>query len=307
VGIDFHALKFLQLASCRQPLGRVATIGRQSIHVDSRTIRKELHLPESQEFGSFCEELLTVAFSASSVTSFDHSPYEGATRLHDMNLPLEVGDSYDTVFDGGSVEHVYDVACALDNVSRLCAVGGQILHVLPANNFCGHGFWQLSPELFFSLYAPENGYEGTDVFIADVWDERHWYRVPKPSAGKRVNVVSKSPLHILVRTVRTTDHFSHGHVHQSDYVHLWTAEQSGESWAASLKSNVKLSALAPWARWGINRYRSLLAATLSVGSRNRELSRERIASIVEAAASGPDSVDSLGDSPVKREISERNS
>ena len=40
---------------------------------------------------------------------------------------------------------------------KLTKIGGMIIHALPANNFCGHGFWQFSPELFYELYSPENG------------------------------------------------------------------------------------------------------------------------------------------------------
>jgi hypothetical protein len=37
---------------------------------------------------------------------------------------------------------------ALENVQAISG-GGEIIHVLPANNLCCHGFWQFWPELFF--------------------------------------------------------------------------------------------------------------------------------------------------------------
>jgi len=66
------------------------------------------------------------------------------------------------------MEHVFNASQGLKNVTRLCAPGGQIIHSLPANNFCNHGFWQFSPELFFSLYSDKNGYSETEIFLADV-------------------------------------------------------------------------------------------------------------------------------------------
>ena len=100
----------------------------------------------------------------------DFSNYEGATILHDLNVKLKDGEmsKYDTVLDLGTLEHVYNISNALFNLSKLCKVGGQILHVLPANQMCGHGFWQISPELFFSLYSERNGYGQTRVYTADV-------------------------------------------------------------------------------------------------------------------------------------------
>jgi hypothetical protein len=95
------------------------------------------------------------------------------------------------------------------------------LHVLPANNFCGHGLWQFSPELFFSLYCGTNGYIDTEVFIADLANNSKWYRVSEPAAGKRVNVSSSTPLYVLVRTVLSRTDFSHTEVQQMHYVHEW--------------------------------------------------------------------------------------
>jgi hypothetical protein len=107
------------------------------------------------------------------------------------------------------------------NCSLACKPGGQVLHVLPANNFCGHGFFQFSPELFFSLYSHRNGYHDVEVFMADVTNLNVWYQVIQPSNGERVTVESSSALYVLVRAVRTGREFSHAQVQQSDYVSQW--------------------------------------------------------------------------------------
>jgi hypothetical protein len=100
--------------------------------------------------------------------------------------------------------------------------GGQILHILPANNYCGHGFWQFSPELFFSLYSEENGYKSVEIFIADLTDWKHWYVAAKPKQGRRVEVSSSNPLYILVRAELHSQSFSHRRVFQSDYSYAWS-------------------------------------------------------------------------------------
>lgn len=193
----------------------------------------------------------------------------------DMNCQLKSVRLYNMVFDGGCLEHIYNVPQALHNVSAMCAPGGQILHVLPGNNFCGHGFWQFSPELFFSLYSEKNGYGETQVFIADLLDTEFWYEVKKPQDGVRANVSSATSLYILVRTKRVSDQFAHSKVQQSDYVHLWNGAPSREVQASSAVSGlvrvIKHSPFAPVAkqikgkRWS--------AGLKSVTGRNPDLIR----------------------------------
>ena len=170
--------------------------------------------------------LLRQEFGASTVVSIDYSDYEGANIIHDMNYPIsqETYSKFDTVIDAGSLEHVYNAPQALKNCSLICnKSGGQIVHILPSNNYCGHGFWQFSPELFFSLYSKENGYRNTEIFLADLSDNKYWYKVIKPHSGQRVIVTSKTPVYCLVRTVlskQVTGDFSD--IQQSDYIDLWS-------------------------------------------------------------------------------------
>jgi hypothetical protein len=220
MGIDIHALNFLRYASKKKRLGGVATIGRQILAIPPGRLSKLMRIPEKREFGPFCEEFLTEHLDAKFVDSYDNSDYEGATHLADLNEPIIPEKKYETVIDCGCVEHIYNVPQALTNISLLCANGAQIIHVLPANNFCGHGFWQFSPELFFSLYSRINGYAETEVFLADLRNQREWFEVKQPKNGERAQVISKSPLYIMCRTVKTSD-FSHRNIQQSDYVHMW--------------------------------------------------------------------------------------
>lgn len=213
MGIDAHARNFIAYVSAKKPLGCVATIGRQSL-----MMRKDI-----ARFGPYCERLLTERFKAVLVDSFDYSNYEGATHTMDLNHPFVPCKTYDTVLDCGSLEHIYNVQQALANVSALCDKGGQIIHVLPANNFCGHGFWQFSPELFFSLYSDANGYTETEVFLADLTNRHVWFQVKRPVNGERAQVVCARPLYALCRTVKSFD-CSSKNVQQSDYVHIWSRE-----------------------------------------------------------------------------------
>jgi hypothetical protein len=134
---------------------------------------------------------------------------------------------YDTIIDCGTVEHIFNVSQALRNLSSLCASGGQIVHVLPANNFCGHGFWQFSPELFFSLYSDASGYRETEVFLADLNDARKWFEVKQPKDGRRAEVVSSSPLYVMCRTIKLGNDFPES-IQQSDYIYHWDSAYTNQ-------------------------------------------------------------------------------
>jgi SAM-dependent methyltransferase len=284
LGIDVHALNFLRFASREQPLGEVATIGRQALNVPPFVLKRHLHLEKLPDFGPFCEDLLYRHFRAISVESYDNSSYENATYVRNMNKELQLDRQYDTVFDGGCLEHIYNAPQALLNVSNMCRPGGQILHVLPANNFCGHGFWQFSPELFFSLYSEKNGYLDTRVFVADLLDTESWYEVQKPENGRRAHVDSSTSLYLLVRTKRGFSAFSHSEVQQSDYVQLWTDEQPAipriPTLSGRLARAVQGSPLAPIARHVYRRCKRWSAGLKSVSGRNPRLIRHSVSSLV---------------------------
>lgn len=222
MGIDVHGLNFLRYARLFGSFGDTLTIGRQWLHVIEPVIRDMMNLPDGYRKSEYCEDILLYKFGAKKVGSIDNSDYENATHVIDMNQELPSGfQKYKTIIDMGSLEHIFNVPQALMNISSLCEPGGQILHVLPANNFCGHGFWQFSPELFFSLYSDKNGYQDTDVFVADLTNTNRWYKVIKPDNGKRVNIISDTEVYVLCRTVLKGTAFSHDNVQQSDYVHIW--------------------------------------------------------------------------------------
>ncbi len=231
MGIDVHALNFLRHTRKKKLLGDTITIGRQWLHVSEPAVKELVRTKPHYRNHRYCEELLVEYFGATKVESVDNSDYEGATHIHNMNesIPKGLCQTFDTVIDAGCTEHVFNAPQALKNCSLFCKPGGQIIHILPANNFCGHGFWQFSPELFFSLYSATNGYAETEVFLADLWDTKRWFQVNQPRNGERVKVSSSTGLYVLVRTVLERADFSHSNVQQSDYVHEWEKKTSSES------------------------------------------------------------------------------
>jgi hypothetical protein len=228
MGIGVKELYLLSYSTNKKPLGNVLTIGRQEIHLEESKVvstLKRMKNFKGYTHNKYAENILIKNFDALSVESIDNSNYENATHVYDLNFSIEnnLKLKYDTIIDFGCTEHIYNISNALENLSLMCKAGGVILHILPANNMCGHGFWQFSPELFFSLYSDKNGYKNTEVLLVDDSNVDNWYNVKKPSNGERVNInsSSKSTLYVVCRTTKIDSNFNHKNIQQSDYIALW--------------------------------------------------------------------------------------
>lgn len=229
MGIDTHALHLLRRAHERHgPLGKTVTLGRQAVHLQAPEILRWLGGDLALQ-GGYCETMLQRHFGATVVDSIDNSDYEQATVVFDMNVPVpdEMAGQYDTVLDFGCAEHIFDVAQTMRNVIALTRLGGTILHVLPANGFCGHGFYQFSAEFFFSCYHERNGFADTEVYFADLRDPGHWYRAAPPRDGKRINIRSPHEVYVLAITRRVEA--KPLVIQQSDYLYVWERGAEAES------------------------------------------------------------------------------
>lgn len=101
--------------------------------------------------------------------------------------------------------------------------GGHLVVITPANNFMGHGFYQFSPELFFRVCSPENGFEVARAILSEVDPEAPWYQVVDPAkVRRRVELVNSRPayLMLLAHKVRQVPVLAVA-PQQSDYSALW--------------------------------------------------------------------------------------
>lgn len=225
MGIDIHALQLLQYnKETNGALGKTLTLGRQAVLLGSKRARKWAGTGQ----GAWCEDLLMQHFAASEVDSIDNSAYEGAKIIFDYNyaIPQELCNQYDSVLDFGCSEHIFDVTQVFRNTSGLCKEGGRILHILPADNFCGHGFYQFVPEFFFSIYSKDNGFVETEIYLSELLNHHEWYRVQNPQPGQRINIRSSSEILIIVSTRKVSKR--NIAAQQSDYTHTWNQNRSSQ-------------------------------------------------------------------------------
>ena len=122
------------------------------------------HVPEAARAGyaDFVHQktlFRMLGFEPGNIVSLDFSGYEGADITHDLNEPVpgELHGRFDLVLDGGTIEHVLSLKDSLFNISRLCRVGGVVMHLSPVD-YINHGFFNVNADLFRSYYRA-NGFE----------------------------------------------------------------------------------------------------------------------------------------------------
>ena len=195
MGFDLHTFNAIRYVLAQQQLGNVLTIGRQGLDISLiQKLRISPQLAGTED--KYCEPLL-LSLGATCVESIDYSDYEGATIIADLNEPAKLNRRFDLVIDAGSLEHVFNVARAFQNIIEFLEVGGTVIHQLPVNNLSGHGFWQFSSDLFYSIYNSDNGFDDCCCFYLSALNKDMWWKIPSPNLGSRTEIVSVEPIMLL--------------------------------------------------------------------------------------------------------------
>ncbi len=216
------------------------TLGRQHLSLSRTELAEVLRSMGRSSDGAgraarsvFADELLVDLLGIERLVSIDGSDYEGATVVHDLNHPVpeRYRDAYDAVVDGGTLEHVFNFPVAIANCMNMLRVGGRFFALTPANNHCGHGFYQFSPELFFRVFTPANGFQLEHLLAIahpfpgiELSRRRTVYAVRDPaSVGGRVGLVTRRPVYLFVQAVKREriEPFA-PFPRQSDYASAWT-------------------------------------------------------------------------------------
>jgi hypothetical protein len=241
---------------------KTATIGHLSLYLHSAELayfRQSYRskFPQSvmeplgnYSFGDYSDDFLEGYLGVTEKTIIDASAYEGADTVHDLNLPIPdalIG-AFDAVIDNGSLEHVFNFPTAISNLMKMVNVGGSIFISTPANNLCGHGFFQFSPELMFRVFAEENGFALNQVVVTEgvfpsveMSPHRAAYAVTDPeNIHSRVGLLSKGSVMMIVEAVKLENvRLFEIYPMQSDYVALWNSGAMGSTATSNWKQRLK--------------------------------------------------------------------
>jgi hypothetical protein len=214
MGIDASLAFFLATTARRFAAGgSICTLGVQELRSPEVRITAALQaagLTPAPGRRPFFERL---GFDA--VESLDVSPFEGCTHLVDLNepgVPEPLRGRYDAVYNGGTLEHVFDVRNALRNIHDLLRVDGLVIHIVPTGGWLDHGFYQICPTLLTDYYGA-NGYELLEATLLDIVGPGRYrtatYRpgaAPRPGRGAQqslfyacVRKLAASTWHVVPR------------------------------------------------------------------------------------------------------------
>jgi hypothetical protein len=240
MGITKNCSKFLAFAKTKGvSFSETLTLGRQILYVTKEEASAQLdyfkipHAKFEESFDTKFSEPLFRALGAQVIDSMDYSTFENATVIHDLNIevPNSLKRRYSAIFDGGTLEHVFNFPIAIKNCMDMLKVGGHYIAISPTNNQSGHGFYQFSPELFFSLFDSKYGFKTTLVACGvDIPGDgiKDWYRIENPQhVKKRVTLTNSFPTFIMViaEKIADTENLILRPI-QSDYEFIWNVHHS---------------------------------------------------------------------------------
>lgn len=176
---------------------RGVILGRQKLHLNGRKLDRfaqalgALGFPVAgaaditQEDG-FTEALLT-ALGYPPIEALDFTDKDAAQHIHDLNRPVPeaLKRQFDVVIDGGTSEHIFYIAQALDSCHEMLKPGGLMLSFVAADGWFGHGFFQSGPDVPWRYWHHARGYEMLEVSIVPRRAPRHILPIEDPTGRPR--------------------------------------------------------------------------------------------------------------------------
>ncbi len=109
------------------------------------------------------------------VHAIDVMDEDGADIICDLNedLPEDLYEKFDYIIDSGTMEHVFDTAKAIRNLSKMLKPGGIVIHILAAAGYIDHGFYSYSPGFFIDYYS-SNGFDVLNIDLEFMISQDKW-------------------------------------------------------------------------------------------------------------------------------------
>lgn len=261
MGLDSNACRFLLMSVRRGArFDRCLCLGRLNLSLSKSMMMRSLNefgFPTSalevesifKDSSGYVESFLR-NIGSETVQSVDATDYEGATDHYDLNngLPEHFRCRFDSVIDGGTLEHVFNLPAALKASMDAVKVGGYFFSFTQCNNAMGHGFYQLSPEFFYRALCERNGFKLHEMILAEgSFGKVPWFHVADPNTiGRRVELVNDVQTYLLVAAQRVEDMpiFSEW-PQQSDYAVAWENKCPDRNFSRITRKSVDLREYMP--------------------------------------------------------------
>ena len=152
--------------------GSVVSLARQFITSNPKNVRAYLAKAgfRTKIDGYQWDRVMTsrelfLAFGFDRYDDIDFNDDEGCNIIHDLNrpIPTQYHGKYDLVFELGTLEHLFDIRTAFENIVRLVKVGGTVFHFSPLT-WINHGFYNFSLTVFYDAYR-SNGFSDMEFYL----------------------------------------------------------------------------------------------------------------------------------------------
>ncbi|MBX9686099.1 MAG: class I SAM-dependent methyltransferase [Candidatus Obscuribacterales bacterium] len=197
MGIDNIQAEMILHEHAYKPLqGRVLTVGRQTVSVmpeQLAALLKAYKLPQRSELfeidrttvhthmhhEQMTDASFFLSFADCTVQAVDISDYEGAEIVHDIGQPVpdSLKNQFDFIYDGSTLDNVFNPAQSIANLSSMLRPGGRLL----LHNWCsGHSaaYVLLSPDWYMDFFSLNN-YADCKVYVVEyLASPRVWHYDP---------------------------------------------------------------------------------------------------------------------------------
>ena len=197
MGISFHEFSFLKYCQKKKEFSSLGVLGRQQNFLD-KTFYKSLMIKKLID-PNYADEILMDQLNLKKLITYDVSDHEKPSMVENFNHLVKKPKIFDAFYDGGSLQHTFNIPNVLRNICNHVKVGGTIIHVTSSNNLCGFGFYQFSPEFFLNYYSEKNGFLNTEIFVANYDNHKEWFKLKKGLVTD-ININTSARLICLVRT-----------------------------------------------------------------------------------------------------------
>ena len=179
MGILYSYANMLMQEMKRKPFeGKLLVLGKQDVYLSWEDLKRVSNqagvslksLPDDEieinkkywcaPRGFVTDTTFFKALGFEEVKSMDYSAYEGADYIQDLNQPVgkDYFECFDAIYDGGTCEHIFHIPNFLTSICSMLKIDGRIIHDTPSAGMLDHGFYLISPTLYYDFYKT-NGFE----------------------------------------------------------------------------------------------------------------------------------------------------
>ena len=211
MGLTAQSIKFIIKIKKRHRIkGPVLTLGNQDIYATEKDIIDWLNAekvsfkkpsiirkstsqgiikinPQARNYihAKTCFEFLNIP--ESQYYDIDKFDFDKPKILHDLEKPLSARyhNFFNFILDSGTLEHIFDIKSVMENIVKVTKIGGFVLHLIPAQNFLNHGFYQFCPTFFYDFYT-SNGFKIVESYVVEARGKTHrfhYYNQKKDYVG----------------------------------------------------------------------------------------------------------------------------